>query len=230
MKSFKKGLLYFFMTSLVFVLVACGSNKDEKTGSKNEPKVVTLSDILNGKDERQIVMTTDTDNTKSPQIKWAGIIGNGKLEIHPYANKDNFEFDEIKDLKLSDYKQYLKSEDEDYTDYGENEELNIKPEKADLLVGYDKAKKTTGLMYDVKSEGNEKDQKAAHNYAYIDTTGPHQDGWMSIQTAEARDISNEIMTPFVMHVKKKSDNEILKIEDKEKDENKYKNVRFIDIS
>ncbi len=230
MKSFKKGSLYLFITCLIFILVACGSN-DENKKDKDEPTTIKLSDILNSKEERQIVMTEETDNTESPQIRWAGVIGNGKLEIHPYAAKRDFEFDEIKELKLADYKEYLQSEDEDYSSYYGNKKLNIKPEKAGLLVGYDKTNKTRGLMFDVKSEGNfEKDIKYAQNYAYIDTSGPKPEGWMTIQTEESRDLNDEITTPYVLHIKKKSDNELLKIEDKEKDKDEYNNVKFIDVS
>ena len=63
-----------------------------------------MAKVLNDKQERKIVMTHDTNTYDSPDIKWAGTIGNGKMEIHPYNNLDGFEFNDVKDENMQEYK------------------------------------------------------------------------------------------------------------------------------
>lgn len=226
MNEYKKTLLLLIIGSLSLILVACGGNSNE---GKKEVKAITVSDILNGKEERQIIMTEETDNTESPQVKWAGTIGNGEMEIHPYANKSDLEFDDLKNVEGEEYKETLRIEDSDYEEYGDNKKLNIHPRKSDLLIGIDGNDEIKGLLFDTKLLGNEKDKALIEGNTYIDTDAPKQQGWLSIESPELRDINDELITPYVLYIKKKDETEVLRLENKKEDENKYKNVRFVDI-
>ena len=225
MKVYKNALFLLFIAALTVTLVACGG----KDKVENKEKDITMSDILNEKGSREIILTEETDNTNSPQVKWAGTIGNGKMEIHPYANKSDLEFNDLKNLDSKEYKRKLNTQDKDYEEYGENEELNIHPRNTDLLIGYDNEDKIKGIMFDTQLLGNKADKNLIKNYIFSNIKNSNDDEWLKIQTPKATDISDQEITPYVLNIKKKDKAEKLSFENKKEYQDKYKNVRFINI-
>lgn len=91
MKVLKKAAVGLSIVGLTLSLGAC----DQDNSSNDKGKTTTMAEILNDKQERKIAMTYDYGNGESPDVQWAGTIGNGKVEIYPYSNynKDNQSFE-----------------------------------------------------------------------------------------------------------------------------------------
>ena len=62
MKTLKKAVMGCSIVGLTLTLGACGQKESGKT--------TTMADILNGKEERKIVMTYDHGNGESPSVQW----------------------------------------------------------------------------------------------------------------------------------------------------------------
>lgn len=229
MKVLKKGMLVLGTVGLAVSLTACSNNTSEEKNTVKE-KNVTVSDILNEDKERQIVMTYDTGHTDSPQIKWAGTIGDGKMDIHPYENADGFEFDQVKDLDMNSFKDSLKAVDKDYetaNSEGKSIKINYGKKAANIMLGVDNENKTRGVMFNVEAEGNKTEVSNVKDLVYSEPNKNFEDGWLDIQTPSHGD--EDEVTPNVLYIKSNDDKEHLKLENADKAIKKYSNVKKLDI-
>lgn len=234
MKVMKKSALVVAALSLTVGLSACGNQgEDTKSTSSKEKNEPTITDILNSDKERMIVMTEDTGNTESPQVRWAGVIGKGKLDAHPYYYKDDLELDDFKNMSMKEFKDRLKEEDESYKsldDDGKEKEIKYGPRKAGTKVvsenGENKAEK---IAFDINRDklGNEEDENAIAGPKYSKIPESKTDGWLSMQTKDAEDISGQPITPFVLNIKAGKNEEKLSFENVKKAEKEYDNVKVV---
>ncbi|EHT3670496.1 hypothetical protein KXP69_002267 [Staphylococcus pseudintermedius] len=226
MKCLKKLAMGASIVGLTLTLGACGQDQS----SKDKEKTVTMAEILNGKQERKIVMTYDRGHGQSPDVQWAGTIGNGKVEIYPYSHYNNdlesFEFNEIKDKSMKDYKKILKQRTKEYSNQKERK-LNIKPEKARLLYRPndegDKAE-YIGLDYNAKAY-DDKEEFLMKNKAYKVIVKDHPKQWLEIRT---KDESGKGWTQYHMHIEAKDGEKNLRKENLEEVKKKYDNIKILE--
>ena len=230
MKIIKKGALIIATLGLTASLTACGNQgEDTKTTSSKEKNEPTITDILNSDKERMVVMTEDTGNTDSPQVRWAGVIGKGKLEAHPYVNKDDLAFEDLNNLSMKEFKDTLKEQDKDYEEYGDNKKLNISPRKASTELETENSEKAKKIRLDIndKGLGNKQDIAAIVGAKYSKIPDSQPEGWLSMQTKDAEDISGQTITPFVLNIKAAKDEKQLSFENVDKAKKEYDNVKVI---
>lgn len=221
MKTFKKGAIALASIGLTIGLAGCG-NEATKSSSSDDKDKPTVTDILNTDKKRQIIMTQDKGNTESPQVVWAGTIGDGKIEMHPYANKSDFEFDELNKLSMNDFKEKLKKEDKDYENYGDNEQLKIYPKPAKTILQTDNGDTTKKVSFKMKEEGlgNDKDIFRFDGPEYSEITQNNPDGWLGIKDSETSDVD-----PYVLYIKAEKGEDELSFEDAKKAKKEYDNVK-----
>lgn len=224
----KKGFIYVTFLIMILVLSACGQDKTKESDSENTKKEVTLSDVLNDKQERKIVMTHDSEVYDSPDVMYAGTIGKGKVEIHPYTNFQDFEFNQLKDLSMNDYKEVLAEKDAEYKRYGDNanKNLDIKPvdAKVKLLKPEDNEKraKIVGLDYDAQYyTDDDKFDMLLRGYEESKSNSPK--GWLTLE-AYSKDQKN----PYVLNIEAKNGETNLKLENIDEAKKKYKNVKVVE--
>ena len=184
-----------------------------------------MAKVLNDKQERKIVMTHDTNTYDSPDIKWAGTIGNGKMEIHPYNNLDGFEFNDVKDENMQEYKKTLKEKDKEYSKQKEKK-LSIKPEKAKLIYGQSGKNETpeyVGLFYNAKSYDRE-EKRLMRNMEYSVIEKNHPKNWLEIRT---KDKSGKGWTQYHMWVEAKGNEKNLQLENLKDVKKNYDNYTII---
>ncbi|PTH39429.1 hypothetical protein [Staphylococcus capitis] len=225
MKLMKKATLGLSVIGLSLTLGACGNNND----SKDDGKTTTMAQVLNGKEERKIAMTYDDGHGNSPTIQWAGTIGNGKVNIHPYSyyNKElkDFEFNEIKNENMKDYKALLKKRSDEYSEQ-KGKKLDIKPEKAKLIYGQeDEAEKAkyVGLFYNAKAYDRE-EKRLMRNMEYSVVEKNHPENWLEIRT---KDKSGKGWTQYHMWVEAKGNEKNLELENLKDVEKNYDNYHII---
>ncbi|WP_341775904.1 hypothetical protein [Staphylococcus hyicus] len=220
----KKTFIYVTFLIMIIVLSACGQDKTKESSSENTKKEVTLSDVLNGKQERKIIMTHDSEVYDSPDVMWAGTIGKGKVEIHPYYHLEKFEFNDIKDVSMKDYKDILKEKDKEYAAFpsNKNKKLNIKPVPAKTVLIKDRENpdkvKGIGLDYDAQYYSGE-DEYEMLTRAYTETSKSEDKNWLTL-TAYEKDKKK----PYVINVEAKDDEYKFKFEDLDKVTKKYNNL------
>lgn len=234
MKIIKKGALIIATLGLTASLTACGNQgEDTKTTSSKEKNEPTITDILNSDKERMVVMTEDTGNTDSPQVRWAGVIGKGKIDAHPYYYKDDLEFNDFKNLSISEFKDRLKEEDKTYKsldDDGNKKEIKYGPRKAGTKLASINGEKTADKVgFDINRDklGNEEDENAIAGPKYSKIPESQTEGWLSMQTKDAEDISGQPITPFVLNIKAANDEKQLSFENVDKAKKEYDNVKVI---
>ncbi|MCM5673036.1 hypothetical protein [Staphylococcus hominis] len=226
MKVLKKAAVGLSIVGLTLSLGAC----DQDNSSNDKGKTTTMAEILNDKQERKIAMTYDYGNGESPDVQWAGTIGNGKVEIYPYSNynKDNqsFEFHEIKDENMKEYKETLKEKSKDYAEQ-KGKTLNIKPEKAKLIYqtneGNNKAQ-SVGLFYNAKAYDDD-ERHLMRNKAYSVIEEDHPKNWLEIRT---KDNSKKGWTQYHMLVESKNNEKNIELENLEDVEKKYDNYKILE--
>lgn len=202
---------------LTISLAGCGQSNTSNSDDKND---TTLSDVLNGKEKRKIVMTERKGNTGEPEVRWAGYIGKGKVEAHPYSNMEGrIIWDDLNDLNDAEYKKTLAKQDSKYQKVGSNKKLNIKNEKAKITILTDDNKKAavTGLDYNAK--GNKEDKFDQLDRGYGQTIEDHPKKWLEMKTED----ENET----VLHVESENNEKNLTNEDIKKAKDKYKNIKVI---
>ncbi|HDG8789436.1 TPA: hypothetical protein PBT65_001737 [Staphylococcus aureus] len=226
MKLMKKATLGLSVIGLSLTLGACGHNND----SEDDGKTTTMAQVLNGKEERKIAMTYDDGHGNSPTIQWAGTIGNGKVNIHPYShyNKElkDFEFNEIKNENMKDYKALLKKRSDEYSEQ-KGKKLDIKPEKAKLIYqthGDSSKADSVGLFYNAKAY-DEEEKHLMRNKAYSVVEKNHPKKWLEIRT---KDTSGKGWTQYHMWVEAKENEENLELENLKEVEKKYDNYKILE--
>lgn len=218
MRLGKKVIGCISILGLTVSLAACGEPNTSNTG---ENKDTTLSDVLNGKEKRKVAMTERKGNTGEPEVRWAGYIGDGKVQIHPYTNMEGrFNWDEIEDVDDSEFKDILKKYDKDYQKLGSNKKLNIKPEKAKITILTDDNKTAALTGLDFKAKGNKEDKFDQLDRGFGQTVEKHNDNWLEMKT----DDENET----VIHVESENDEKNLVNEDIKKVKDKYDNINVIE--
>ncbi|MGJ8462409.1 hypothetical protein ACSGFZ_03765 [Staphylococcus haemolyticus] len=225
MKLMKKAALGLSVIGLSVTLGACGQENTSNDGEKT----TTMAQVLNGKEERKIAMTYDDGHGNSPTIQWAGTIGNGKVNIHPYSyyNKDleDFEFNEIKDENMKDYKALLNKKSDEYSKQ-KGKKLDIKPEKAKLIYGQkDENEKAeyVGLFYDAKAYDRE-EKRLMRNMEYSVIEKDHPKEWLEIRT---KDKSGKGWTQYHMLVEAKGNEKNIELENLKDVEKNYDNYTII---
>ncbi|MDU4468603.1 MAG: hypothetical protein E7I99_10070, partial [Streptococcus mitis] len=205
---------------LTFSLGACGQDNSSSDGGKT----TTMADILNGKQERKIVMLHDTETYDSPDVKWAGTIGNGKMEVHPYQNLDGFEFNDVKNKNMKEYKKILKEKDKEYSEK-KGKSLNIKPEKATLFYKASDINKPDSLIFDYNAQAyNENEEYSMINRGFSVIVKDNPKNWLGIRT---EDTSKKGWTQDYVYVESKNNEKQLKKDDLKKAMKKYDNVERI---
>ena len=183
-----------------------------------------MADILNGKQERKIVMLHDTETYDSPDVKWAGTIGNGKMEVHPYQNLDGFEFNDVKNKNMKEYKKILKEKDKEYSEK-KGKSLNIKPEKATLFYKASDINKPDSLIFDYNAQAyNENEEYSMINRGFSVIVKDNPKNWLGIRT---EDTSKKGWTQDYVYVESKNNEKQLKKDDLKKAMKKYDNVERI---
>lgn len=230
MKTLKKGALALASIGLTVGLAGCG-NEATKSSSSDDNDKPTVTDILNADKERQIIMTEDTGNTDNLEVRWAGVIGKGKLDAHPYYFLDNIDFNHFKNLSMKDFKEKLKKEDKEYeslNDDGDPMKINYGPRKAGTqLGGYEGDKTAKKVKFDVSDSklGNEEDTSAITETKYSEISDEHPDGWLAIKPEEYEDEDSSI----TLFIKAEKGEKSLSMEDIKKAKKSYDNVKFINL-
>lgn len=220
MKVLKKAAMGLSIVGLTFSLGACGQDNS----SSDAGKTTTMADILNGKQERKIVMLHDTETYDSPDVKWAGTIGNGKMEVHPYQNLDGFEFNDVKNKNMKEYKKILKEKDKEYSEK-KGKSLNIKPEKATLFYKASDINKPDSLIFDYNAQAyNENEEYSMINRGFSVIVKDNPKNWLGIRT---EDTSKKGWTQDYVYVESKNNEKQLKKDDLKKAMKKYDNVERI---
>lgn len=220
MKVLKKAAMGISIVGLTFSLGACGQDNSSSDGGKT----TTMADILNGKQERKIVMLHDTETYDSPDVKWAGTIGNGKMEVHPYQNLDGFEFNDVKNKNMKEYKKILKEKDKEYSEK-KGKSLNIKPEKATLFYKASDINKPDSLIFDYNAQAyNENEEYSMINRGFSVIVKDNPKNWLGIRT---EDTSKKGWTQDYVYVESKNNEKQLKKDDLKKAMKKYDNVERI---
>ncbi|MDU4493607.1 MAG: hypothetical protein E7J02_08850 [Staphylococcus warneri] len=220
MKVLKKAAMGLSIVGLTFSLGACGQDNSSSDGGKT----TTMADILNGKQERKIVMLHDTETYDSPDVKWAGTIGNGKMEVHPYQNLDGFEFNDVKNKNMKEYKKILKEKDKEYSEK-KGKSLNIKPEKATLFYKASDINKPDSLIFDYNAQAyNENEEYSMINRGFSVIVKDNPKNWLGIRT---EDTSKKGWTQDYVYVESKNNEKQLKKDDLKKAMKKYDNVERI---
>lgn len=220
MKVLKKAAMGLSIVGLTFSLGACGQDNSSSDGGKT----TTMADILNGKQERKIVMLHDTETYDSPDVKWAGTIGNGKMEVHPYQNLDGFEFNDVKNKNMKEYKKILKEKDKEYSEK-KGKSLNIKPEKATLFYKASDINKPDSLIFDYNAQAyNENEEYSMINRGFSVIVKDNPKNWLGIRT---EDTSKKGWTQDYVYVESKNNEKQLKKDDLKKVMKKYDNVERI---
>ncbi|MFW3510619.1 hypothetical protein ACN9UY_12700 [Staphylococcus caprae] len=220
MKALKKAVIGFSIVGLTFSLGACG----QKESSNDNGKTTTMAKVLNDKQERKIVMTHDTNTYDSPDIKWAGTIGNGKMEIHPYNNLDGFEFNDVKDENMKEYKKTLKEKDKEYSKK-KGKSLDIKPEKAKIYYKASDIKKPGSLIFDYNAQAYNKEEKFSMiNRGFSEIVKDHPKNWLGIKT---KDTSKKGWTQDYVYVEIKNGEKQLQKDDLKSAMKEYNNVERI---
>lgn len=230
MKVYKNALFLLFISALTITLVACGNNKNEDSKNKKQNNTVHIAEILNGKQERQIIMAEETDNTETPQVRWAGFIGNGKVDAHPYYQNDDLEFSELAFLTNKEFKIVLDDEDNNYVTADDNgKELKIEYGKRKTTLDYklDNTNNEKGFMFDLNDNklGNDND-KASITGPLYGTPKTKDHGWLVIETNEQEDINGDVINPQRLYIKANKGEGKIDISDVEKYAKKYDNVKI----
>lgn len=216
MKTLKKAVMGCSIVGLTLTLGACGQKESGKT--------TTMADILNGKEERKIVMTHDSGTYDSPDIQWAGTIGNGKMEIHPYNNLEKFEFNDIKDESMDNYKKILDEKDKEYSKK-EGKKLNIKPVKAKLYYKASDIEKPGSLIFDYDAQAYSEDEKFSMvNRGFSVIVKDHPKKWLSIRS---KDTSGKGKKQDYVYVEAKGDEDNLEKDNLKEVKKQYDNVERI---
>ncbi|MCI2910942.1 hypothetical protein [Staphylococcus hominis] len=225
MKVLKKAAVGLSIVGLTLSLGACSQDDSSQDDSSNgKGKTTTMAEILNDKQERKIVMTHDTNTYDSPDIEWAGTIGNGKMEIHPYKNLDKFEFNDIKNENMKDYKEILKEKDKEYSEK-KGKTLNIKPEKATLYYKASNIEKPGSLIFDYNAQAYSKEEKFSMiNRGFSVIVKDNPKNWLGIRT---KDTSKKGWTQDYVYVEAKNNETSLKKDDLKSAMKKYNNVERI---
>ncbi|MCA1235781.1 hypothetical protein [Staphylococcus aureus] len=218
MKLLKKKTIGFSAMTLVLLLSGCQSNDSGKE------KTTTMAEILNGKEERKIVMTHDTQTYDSPDIYWAGTIGNGKMEIHPYKNLDKFEFNDVKNISMKEYKKLLSEKDREYSKK-KGKKLDIYPVKAKIYYKAKDIENPRSLIFDYDAKFYSDEEKFSMiNKGFSVIEKDHPDDWLCIRT---RDESGKGWTNDYVYVEAKNGEKNLVKDDLKKAMQKYDNVKRI---
>ncbi|MCD8845183.1 hypothetical protein [Staphylococcus gallinarum] len=204
---------------LTVSLAACGQPNTSESGDKGD---TTLSDVLNGKEKRKIVMTERKGHTGDPQILWAGYIGDGKMEIHPYSNLGTeFHFDELANENDKEYKKTIKDRDKEYANQTEsNKKLDIKAVKAKTVLNTEDNKRADITGFDYKAKGNKEDKYDQLEYGFDTLIDKHPEKWMEMGSSGE---DNEI----TLHVEAKNGEKNLNHENMKKVKDKYNNIRVV---
>ena len=210
--------------SLTFTLGACGQKSS--TSDDAGEKTTTMSDILNGKEERKIVMTKDTRSYDSADVEWAGTIGKGKVNIRPYMNMQGFEFNDLRGKSMSEFKKILNEKDKEYKKLKNNKKLKnkIKTQKAKIYLQSSPEKNTADyLVIDYKAPYYTEDENyTMTEMGLSEINTKHNKNWLSIQTQAT---SKEI--PEIVYVEAKNGEKNLAMEDIKKAKKNYKNVEVV---
>ncbi|EVX44279.1 hypothetical protein U271_01841 [Staphylococcus aureus F70893] len=223
MKLLKKKTIGFSAMTLVLLLSGCQSKDSGKE------KTTTMAEILNGKEERKIVMTYDQGNGLSPTIQWAGTIKNGEVEIYPYSNylhqQQTFDFNEIKDKNSQEYRKILNQKTKEYSKQ-KGKTLNIKPEKAKLYYRSNKkGDKAEEIILHYKAKAYSKKEKylmANEEYSVIENK--HPQNWLEIRT---KDKSGKGWTQYHLFIEAKNGEKNLTKENLKEVTKKYNNVEVL---
>lgn len=232
MKVYKKTAFLLIIAALTIVLVACGGNNkdDKKTEKQKQNNTVHIADILNGKENRQIIMAEKTDNTDTPQVRWAGFIGNGNIDAHPYFQSEDLEFSELAFLTNKEFQIVLNDEDDSYVTADKNGKklrIDYGKRKASLDYKLDDSNNEKGFMFDLNDNklGNDNDKASITGPLYgSPKTKDH--GWLVIETNEKEDINGDLITPQRLYIKAKKGEERIDISNAEKYTKKYDNVKI----
>jgi uncharacterized lipoprotein YehR (DUF1307 family) len=216
MRLGKKVIGCISILGLTVSLAACGEPNTSNTG---ENKDTTLSDILNGKEERKIVLTERKGNTGDPQVLWAGYIGEGKMEVHPYSNLGTeFHFDEISKKDDKEYQKILKERDKEYKNQTDlNKKLDIKPVSAKTVLNTEDDKEAILTGFDFNAQGNEEDKYDQLEYGFDTVKEEHPKNWLEIESSGE---DNEI----TLHVEAEDGEENITHENINKVKDKYDNI------
>lgn len=232
MKVYKKTAFLLIIAALAIVLVACGGNNkdDKKTEKQKQNNTVHIADILNGKENRQIIVAEKTDNTETPQVRWAGFIGNGKLDAHPYYQNDELEISQIRNLNKKDFNTVIKSEDQNYKTYdkdGNKLEISYGERKASLDFKLNDSNDVRGFLFDINTNklGNDNDKASVVGLFYA-VPKNKDNGWLVMETEEKTDINGDVITPKRLYIKAKKGEERIDISNAEKYTKKYDNVKI----
>ncbi|WP_251522132.1 hypothetical protein [Staphylococcus sp. Marseille-Q6910] len=223
----KKVIGILATVSLTFTLGACGQQNN--VGDNNKQNSTTMSDILNSKSDREIVMVNESTDSESPKISWAGTIGKGKIDLHPYevgSFKDgkDFTFDSVKNLNLKEFKEKLKEQDNNYQESDSNgNDIKIQTGKVNgkiILHSADgKETQSINLDFNTKNRGSVEDKDAMVNPEFSEIKGK-QEGWLAMSTNQEED-------PSTIMIKAKKDEKSLDFENVKKAKKEYKNVEVV---
>lgn len=221
-KTVKKGALILATIGLTVGLAGCG-NEATKSSSSDDKDKPTVTDILNADKERQIIATSDKGVTDSPKVEWAGIIGNGKIEMHPYTNKDDIELSQLDRLSMNKFKSKLKEEDKDYENYGDNQKLKIYPRHAKTLLQTNNSNKAERIGFIMKDDwmSNRYDKSSLYKPEYSKILKSTPDGWLGI-----KDDGNTDMHTYTLYIKSAKKEKGLSFEDTKKAKKNYDNVKI----
>lgn len=220
MKCLKKLAMGASIVGLTLTLGACGQDQS----SKDKEKTVTMAEILNDKQERKIVSTHDTETYDSPDIVWAGTIGKGKMEIHPYSHLHGFEFNDIKNKSMKEYKSILAEKDKEYSEK-KGKTLNIKPEKATLYYLASDIKNPGSVVFDYDAKSyDDGEEYSMINKGFSVIEKKHPKDWLCIRS---KDTSKKGWIQDYVYVEAKNGETNLRKDDLEKAMKKYDNVKRI---
>lgn len=218
MKIRQKVIGCISIVGLTISLAACGQPNTSNSDNKDDK---TLSDVLNGKEKRKIVMTERKGNTGDAEVRWAGYIGNGKVKIHPYTNMEGrFDWDDIDEVSNSKFKDILKKQDKNYEKLGSNKKLKIKEESAKITILTDDNKKAALTGLDFNAKGNKEDKFDQLDRGFGQTVEQHPDNWLEMKS----DDENET----ILHVESKNGEKNLTNENIKKAKDKYDNINVIE--
>ncbi|WP_274316408.1 hypothetical protein [Staphylococcus hyicus] len=219
--------VFVILSICLIALSACGNDKSSKKkedANKDKDVRVTLADVLNDKSERKIMLAHDKGYYESPEIIWAGTIGNGKVEAHPYTNYDGFTVGDVIDLSMDDYKKKLSEIDEEYRQYGKNPKKKIDfkpvPAKVLLLQSWDKQDKAkaVGLYHEGEFyDKNDEYELIGRGYDQVRMDVPK--GWLGLAMQE-----EDKKQPYFLYVEAKDNESSFELDNIEKTKKKYKDV------
>lgn len=111
MKLAKKWMVGLSAIGLTVGLTACG-NEESKDPNEGD---YTLSDVVNSKEEYEIVVTNNSDDEEDGHVVWGGFIGKGKIKgVYLDATDYGFGYNDLKKLSTNEFKESLNDMGADY--------------------------------------------------------------------------------------------------------------------